>query len=272
MVELFEASIIKFIKDKFLESFGINVSFKFSPTMDFIEEYRKDRFSKINNSKTTDFIQELLGENVNDINLAIWNRTPIKKLKQEENGIIPPNFTPFDKLIIKTKNGIELRDIFYGKTDFNIKFFSSEAKIIRMVELIYNSKFFDVNPPIKITYSLDGEPLDIDYNTFFNEIDNIEYIDISSYGAISLIEFTFSIYGIFFSPFYTLEKLNTIKEIDLRVFALEKELDVNIIKTYNLENYPLEQLICSETCQVDQNTHLIDEKTCKSLNQDILNN
>ena len=47
---------------------------------------------------------------------------------------------------------------------------------------------------------------------------------------------------------------------------------INIIKTYNLENYPLEQLICSETCQVDQNTHLIDEKTCKSLNQDILNN
>jgi hypothetical protein len=272
VVELFEASVIKFIKDKFLESFGVNISFKYSPTMDFIEEYRKDRFSKINNTRTTDFIQNLIGENVNDINFAIWNRTPIKKFKQTENGIEPVNLTPFDQLTITTQNGIELRDIFYGKTDFSLKVFSSEAKIIRLIELIYNTKFFDVNPPIKITYSINGEPLSLDYITFFNEIDSIDYIDISSYGAINLIEFAFSVYGIFFSPFYILEKLNTIKEIDLRVFAIEKEVDVNIINTYNLENYPLEKLICSETCQVNQKTHLIDENTCQSLNQDILNN
>ena len=267
MVELFEASIIKFIKDEFLKSFGVNVSFKYSPSMDFIDEYRRDRFSKIDTTKSTDFIQNLIGENTNDINIAIWNREPIKKAKEEENGIMPPKILPFDQLAITTDSGIELRDVFYGKTNFNIKFFSSEAKILIMIELIYNIKFFDVNPPISITYSINGEPIEIVYNTFFNEIDSIDYIDITSYGSISLIEFSFSIYGMFFSPYYYIEKLNIIKEVDLRVFSFNKEINLDVLNTYNMENIiDLENLICSETCQVNQDTHLIDEDTCKSLN------
>jgi hypothetical protein len=267
MVELFEASVIKFLKDTFIQKFGINVSFKYSPEMDFIEEFRKDRFSKINQTETTDFIKNLLGDDVNDINMAIWKRTPVKKFKNEENGISPFKINPQDQLIITTDNGIELRDVFYGKTDFSVKFFSSEMKIINLVELMYNTNFYDVNPYIDVTYSLNGEPFEVTYQTFFNEIDSIDYINISSYGSMNLIEFNFSVYGVFFSPYYYLENLNTIKEVDLRVFAYNKEVDLDILNTYNLKQYDFEQLVCSETCQVNEDTHLIDEETCKSLNE-----
>ena len=71
----------------------------------------------------------------------------------------------------------------------------------------------------------------------------------------------------FFSPYYYIEKLNIIKEVDLRVFSFNKEINLDVLNTYNMENIiDLENLICSETCQVNQDTHLIDEDTCKSLN------
>jgi len=273
MVELFEASIIKFIKDRILERMGVNVSFKYSPDMDFIEEFRKDRFSKINNSLSTDIAKELLGsDKLDDINIAIWKRTPILKFKNEENGVSPFILNPQDKLRIYTKNGIELRDVFYGKTTFNIKLFSSEAKIIYLFELLYNTIFYDVNPPILVTYLLDGEPLEIDYNTYFEPIDSIDFINVQSYGGIQLIEFTFSVYGVFFSPFYYLDNTNTIEEIDLRVFAFNKESDITILTSYNLNNYNKDQLVCSETCKIDEKTHLIDEEMCESLHEkEILN-
>ena len=273
MVELFEASIIKFLKDKFLQKFGISVPFKYSPEMDFIEEFRRDRFSKIKQEITADFVKELIGENTKNISLAIWKRTPIKKYKDDENGITSFKLNPFDKLVINTNNGIELRDVFYGKTDFTVQFFSSESKIIYMIELLYNTEFLDVNPPIKVTYSLDGEPLELDYNTYFNEIESIDYINIQNYGSMRLIEFSFSVYGIFFSPYYYLDNTNTIEEINLRVFSFNKEVDLNILKDYaegdksikdeqNLNNY--KQLVCSQDCKVENEKINID--SCKTLN------
>ena len=266
MVDLFEASIIKYIKDRFFKKFGIDVTFKYSPEMNFIEEFRKDRFSKIMLRDRQDFLEDLIGKYVNDINIAIWNRTPIRKMKNEENGIPSFKTNPQDKLVITTEKGIELRDVFYGKCDFNFKLFSSEAKILNMVEILYNTNFFDVNPPIKVTYLIDGEKLIIDYQTFFNEISSIDFIDTNSYGSMRLIEFDFSVYGLFFSPFYYIENLDIIEEIDLRVFGFEKQEDIDEIRGYTLNNYNKNKLICSETCQVDK-SHLINEDTCKSLNQ-----
>jgi len=266
MVELFEASVIKFLKDEFFKKFGFDVPFKYSPEMDFIEEFRRDRFSKIKQQETSDFIKGLLGEETRNISLALWNRTPIQKFKDEEDGIQAPHLLPFDKMVIETKSGIELRDVFFGKTDFSIKLFASESKIIYLTEILYNTQFLDVNPPIKIVYLLDGEEYPLDYQTHFDKLSSIEFLGIENYGSMRIIEFEFSVYGIFFSPFYYVEKLNTIKEIDLKVFGFQKQEDINKIKDYTLNNYNKNKLICSETCQVNEDIKQINENTCESLN------
>ena len=268
MVELFEASIIDFLQEEFFKKFGIDVSFKYSPEMDFLEEFRKDRFLKIKQQETTDYIKDLIGD-ARNISLAIWNRNPIEKFKDEENGVQAPHLLPFDQLLIETDSGIQLRDIFYGKAEFNIKIFASEAKIINLIEILYNTKFLDVNPPIEIKYSIDGTSYPLDYQTFFNPISSLDYLGIENYGSMRIIEFEFSVYGLFFSPFYFSEKLNTIKEVDLRVFNFKNELtDIDMeykLNEYNLNNINLNRnLICSETCEVNQK---IEEDTCESLNE-----
>ena len=136
-----------------------------------------------------------------------------------------------------------------------------------MVELLYNTLFYLNNPDISIVYVLDGSEHELEYQTYFNEMDSIEFIDTNSYGGMQLIEFSFSVYGLFFSPYYYIEELNTIKEVDLRVLSFGKPEDLDVIKSYNLESYDKKKEICSETCQVNQDTYLIDEETCISKNE-----
>jgi hypothetical protein len=138
--------------------------------------------------------------------------------------------------------------------------FSSENKIIHLLELIYNIDFVR-NKSIEITYEIDNDEIEIPYQTKFSELESLDFIDVESYGGMMLISFNLDVSGLFFSPFYTLE--NTIEEVDLKVFVMDKSLNINDIENYN-EN----TLSCEQDCLVDDVSRLIDEETCLSLNKD----
>jgi len=255
MVQLFEASVVHYLKNLFFDKVGINVPFKFSPSMSFIKEFRRDRTSKLNTILYKDIIKECIGEETELMNLAIWGRDPLTR--DDNRG----KNSPYDQLAIETDSGATLRDTFYGKTTFQIQMFSSENKIIHLLEMIYNIDFVK-NKTIDITYVVDNEELEIPYQTNFSEIESLEFIDTDSYGGMMLISFNVEVSGLFFSPFYTVAK--TIKEVDLKVFTMDKSLNINEIENYN-EN----TLSCERKCLVDdEDTKLIIEETCLSLNKD----
>ena len=125
MTQEFEAGVINYFKTLFLEKMGLDLPFKYSPSMDFIEEFRKDRISKINNTKTTDAIKELIGEYNDNISLCVWKRDPI--VKSEERG---HNWsTPVRTQYIEVDDEITLRQIFMGKQILPFNFLLLKAKL-----------------------------------------------------------------------------------------------------------------------------------------------
>jgi len=257
MTQEFEAGVINYFKTLFLEKMGLDIPFKYSPSMDFIEEFRKDRISKINNTKTTDAIKELIGEYNDNISLCVWKRDPIIKSEEKGHNWSSPVRTQY----IEVDDEITLRQIFYGESNFTFQLFASESKIIYLIELLFNIEFSGVNPPIEIDYIIDDKIIvPINYNTLYGNIDSIEYIDIASYGSMTLIEFSVKIDGVFFSPFYELGN-NKIEVVDLKVNVFNKSMDLKDIRQYNEST-----LACREVCNVNQDTRLIMEESCKSLN------
>jgi len=255
MLAEFEGAVVYWLQEQFKRKMGVEMVFKYSPDMSLIEEYRRSTFLKINDTKVSDVLEKYLPEDTTNVSFCIWNRTPV--VKSEDLG----NNMPYTKYVIDVPGGHTLRDVFYGTTTFNFQFFSTENKITYLVELLYNTTFSKINPAIEIKYIIDGKETIIDYSTNFDNISDVSFIDVPSYGGLISISIEFTLKGWFFSPFYEFND-NTIREVDLKAYVLDGNTDLE-----NMSNYNEQTLSCEEDCLVDENTHRIDLNTCHSLNE-----
>jgi len=245
MIQLFEAGIINHVKEKIKNKYGIEFPFKYHPDLNIIDEYRKNRFWNSNFDQTNKLVKDMLGDNVAN-NMAVWNRTPI--VRDDDFG----GNMYGTQLVFKTSDGREtIQDMFFGKTTFSVSFFSTENKILYFLELAYNMDFMLNSLKIPLKYKINGVVNEINYACEFTNISTSNFIDVDNMGGLRYINFEFTVSGLFFSPFYSFED-NKIEEIDLKVFVMNKTLNINDISNYNESTKA-----CEEKCEVENN-HIVD--------------
>ena len=246
MIQLFEAGIINSIKKNLQERHGIVMPFKYHPDLNILDEFRKNRFWNNNFDQTNKMIKDMLGENVAN-NMAVWNRTPVVKDDTVGNNL-------FGTQLVFVDNGEHtLRDMFFGKCTFSVSLFSTENKILYLLETAYAVDYTLSDIKIPLKYKIGDTIHEMIFSCQFNDIGSINFIDVDNMGGLRYINFDFTVKGLFFSPFYEVND-KIIKEVDLKVFALNKMLSIK-----EIENYNTNTLVCEEDCDVED-MHIIDSE------------
>jgi hypothetical protein len=251
MIQLFEAGIVNFVKKKIEDNYGLEMAFIYHPDLNIVSELRKNRFWNSNYTDSSELMKSMLGDYV-DTNIAMWNRTPVVK-----DDSLGGNWYGTE-LVLKSEDGTEtLQEMFMGKSSFSVSFFSSENKILYLLELAYNLDFMLTDLKIPLKYKINGVENEIMYSAKFTNVSTEAFIDVDALGSLRYINFDFEVSGVFFSPFYRTEN-NKIEEVDLQLFVMDK-----LLNTSDIENYNESTKACEEICEV-KNNYIVEDKCIPS--------
>lgn len=222
MINIAVSKFFKDLKEK-MNEYGIISDVKYSSDVDLISEYTKsfrlrtlmNDYKLINDSDMTK-----LNDNPNYV-VGLYNRKSIAKIDDMANNIkidaiinpYQPNNEILGKQVLELKTelqvfDIDIRSAIYGQIEVKCKLLTANSNTLELLEFLLMDNYIKKNPLIQLSLKMSptSEPIEFDYNTKFDAIDEYGLVDTKSYGDLQQISFSFVFYGVFLSMFKKSDK------------------------------------------------------------------
>ena len=246
MLSKLHHEVMKFIVFE-MEKFGIRMDVKYVPSLEMLDQY----LTSLNYKKlfTLDEIINLTDEELKRLekesyNLLMYKYSPLQRIDDKFNNInlevyfTNPNVnlrSKFEEVAILKETGfyeviqylrekkledpnfqIPFRDAMYGKVSYNCKFLTFSTDIMNNFQFLYLKHF---NRLKHLSFEIDVgdgiEPIEMDFNITFSDIEDIGHIDYTKYGNLLQVTFNCNVYGLILSNYVKYKK--PLKEIDLKL-------------------------------------------------------
>jgi len=246
MLSRLHHEVMKFIVLE-LSKFNIKMDVKYVPSLDMLNQY----LTSLNYKKlfTLDEIINLTDEELQKMhkesyNLLMYNYSPFQRVDDKFNNInlevffnnpdvdIKSKFK--EKAILKETGFYEViqyirekqledpnfevpfRDAMYGKVSYECKFLTFSTRIMNDFQFIYLRHFNRLrNIEFEVNIGDGLEPIEMDFNISFLDIDSVGHIDYTKYGNLLQVSFKCNVYGLMLSNYVKYKK--PLKEIDLKL-------------------------------------------------------
>lgn len=246
MLSKLHHEVMKFIVFE-MGKFGINMDVKYVPSLDMLDQYLtslnyKKLFKLDEIINLTD--EELKKMQKESYNLLIYKYSPLQRIEDKFNNInLEVYFTNpdvdiksrFKEVAILQESGfyevmqylkekqlkdsnfqVPFRDALYGKVSYNCKFLTFSTDIMNNFQFLYLKHFSRLKHIIFEIDVGDGiEPIEMDFNITFSDIEDAGHIDYTQYGNLLQVSFNCNVYGMILSNFVKYKK--PLKEIDLKL-------------------------------------------------------
>lgn len=222
MINIAVSKFFKDLKEK-MNEYGIIFDVKYSSDVDLISEYTKsfrlrtlmNDYKLINDSDMTK-----LNDNPNYV-VGLYKRGSIGKIEDMVNNmnievIIDPkqvdNLLSGQQILdLKTEldvHDIEIRSAISGQVEVKCKLLTANSNTLELLEFLLMEQYIRRNPIIQLFLKItpDSDPIEFEYNTKFEAVDEYGLIDTKSYGDLQQISFSFVFYGVFLSMFKKSDK------------------------------------------------------------------
>lgn len=198
MIKKIQESVFEYLSD-LLSKYGLNTEFRYSKDLDVLNEFRRSIRLRVENKDAyEDIITELKPQGERSSNLGLFSRSPIRK-----SDVIGNNM---DLEVFSRKyhdaTSVELRGALLGEVVFTVKMVFDSSEKMELAELIYLYELARKNKTVIVNYDFGNEIEaleDVQYTLNFSEI---EFLGGVSSSNLSEIDFTITVGGLFFMPFY----------------------------------------------------------------------
>jgi len=230
MLSIVHNKFVEFIVTVF-EKYGIKLQAQYNSEIGLIKQYigslnyrymYKDKLPSL----TEDDIKA-----VNSYNLLLYKYHPLKKVDNRLNNInlelvftgqipefevqkIDSNYYEFVKYLRELNDKHIVRDAILGEIEYEFQILSTNTDLINEMQFIYNKELR--NPrifTIKFTFEGIDEPLELTYQVWMEDIEDVGHVDYENYGNLQQISFSGKIEGPILSSYQT--EIPSLKEIDL---------------------------------------------------------
>lgn len=243
MIDKVITSYLQSVSDRFGE-YGLDVDVQYNSDLDMISQYTQS--INLRSMFARDGLDLISQEDLRKLNkdsyiLMMYNYAPLKRVEDRLNNInfeavLDHDIAAWSDLkrkdpqlagevermqaIREEATGdpttFQVRDMLYGEISFTHKILTTSTKIMNDLQFLYVQKI-QRNKPFNLEVTLGSglEPIELDYLTRFDDINDIGHIDYQKYGNLLQITFSSTIQGPFFSN-YT-KSTPILSKIDLSI-------------------------------------------------------
>ena len=245
MISKLHHEVMKFIVFT-MGKYGIKMDVKYVPSLDMLNQY----LTSLNYKKlfTLEELTNLTEEELKKLqkesyNLLMYKYSPLRRVEDKFNNIdLEIYFEDYDKVKSRFKEKqileesgfyeviqfvrqkkledpdfkIPFRDALYGAVSYECKFLTYSTDIMNNFQFLYLKKFGKQRTlTMELIVDEDIEPIELDFNITFSNIEDIGHIDYTKYGNLLQVSFNCNVYGMFLSNF--VDYVKPLKEIQLKL-------------------------------------------------------